>query len=303
MVASCSDGPGAIIDAAIVDGRAPDASSGVDAVEADAAAIDAPAAVDAATLDASVPDAATAIDAVESDAAALDAPVAVDAAALDASPPDAAAVVDAGAVVDDAMVVGGPVSTWTAASGLLPDALCVPWTVGDTSTPEQPLLSAGQLTLGNDVDSETLYYIHPEAVLAMPAVLVIEARVRFVSGGSQTPSRSGASISFSVGATDRKNALFIDDGVVFLLSAENTRGPSAAVATTDQVHTYRIEVTLATSAIQVFRDGAPILTGAAFVSTYDVPTAIYFGESSVVAHGTSSWESVTHNALAPSPCP
>ena len=176
-------------------------------------------------------------------------------------------------------------------------------TLGDTSTPEQPLLSAGQLTLGNDVDSETLYYIHPEAVLALPAVLVIEARVQFVSGGSQTPSRSGASISFSVGATDQKNALFIDDGVVFLLSAENTRGPSAAVATTDQVHLYRIELTLATSAIQVFRDGAPILTGAAFVSTYDVPTAIYFGEASVVAHGTSSWESVTHNALAPSACP
>ena len=282
VAASCSDGPGAIIDAAIVDGRGPDGGSGADALGADAATIDAPAVVDAA---------------------AIDAPVAVDAAAIDAPAPDAATVVDAGAVVDDAMVVGGPLSTWTAASGLLPDALCVPWTLGDTSTPEQPLLSAGQLTLGNDVDGETLYYLHPEAALAMPAVLVIEARVQFVSGGSQTPSRSGASISFSVGATDRKNALFIDDGVVFLLTAENTRGPSAAVATTDQVHTYRIEVTLATSAIQVFRDGAPILTGAAFVSTYDVPTAIYFGEASVVAHGTSIWESVTHNALAPSACP
>ncbi|MBK9031339.1 MAG: hypothetical protein IPL61_08375 [Myxococcales bacterium] len=248
------------------------------------------------------------VDAMAPDAPALDA-TRVDAPDLDAPAPDAAAV-DAAAVdatAADALDVDAVAATtqsdWAAASGLLPTQVCVPWELTDTSTPEAPVQNLTELILGNDADAEAMYYLHPEAVLALPAVLVIEARMEFGSGGSQGPSRSGAAISFAEGPTDRKNALFIDDGVVFLLASENARGASAAVATTDMPHTYRIEVTMTTGAIAVFRDAQPLLTGALFVSPYDVPTAIYFGESSVVAHGTSIWERVTHNALAPVACP
>lgn len=273
----CSDSGGSIVDAAAVDGPAIDATSPTDAAAIDAAALD-----------------ATDVDAAALDALTIDATVDIDAITV---------VPDATTVVPDATATTTQ-STWTAASGQLPDQLCVPWELTDTSTPEQPILNAvPELILGNNVDSESMYYLHPAAALALPPVTIIETRMEFGSGSSQGPSRSGASISFADGPSDRKNALFIDEGVVFLLSAENTRGPSAAMPTSDTPHDYRIEITWATGAIAVFRDNAPLLTGATFVSPYDVPTAIYFGESSIVAHGTSIWESVSHNALAATACP
>ncbi|MEO6597917.1 MAG: hypothetical protein ABIP94_24505 [Planctomycetota bacterium] len=274
----------------------------IDAANVDATPVDGEIVeIDAASIDAASIDGAS-IDGVSIDGAAIDGAV-IDGAVIDAASIDAAIIDGA---ITDAPAIDAAVTTqssWTAASGVTPDSGCAPWTLVDTSTPEGPVLAAGQLTLGNDADGEALYYLHPAAVLAMPPVLVIDARVRFGAGGSQTASRSGAGISYAFGDTDRKNTLFIDDGVVFLLSAENTRGPSHVAPTTDAAHTYRIEATAATGTVQVFRDGVPILTGTSFVSTYDVPTAIYFGEASVVAHGTSHWESVSHNALAPVACP
>lgn len=95
---ACSDGDGAIVDAAVVDGPAIDGAGG-DASVIDAAEIDAPA-IDAADIDATPTDApaidAPAIDAAPIDAAPIDAPAidapAIDAAAIDAPAIDAAAI-------------------------------------------------------------------------------------------------------------------------------------------------------------------------------------------------------------------
>src|SRR5687767_345837 len=44
-------------------------------------------------------------------------------------------------------VQAGFVSEWNAGSGLRPDQISPPWTLTDTATPEDPVLSAGVLTL------------------------------------------------------------------------------------------------------------------------------------------------------------
>lgn len=205
--------------------------------------------------------------------------------------------------VDAVPVDAGPTTTsaWTAAAGL-PETACVPWVLHDTAEPEGPTIAGGVMTLGDDSDGEAMYYAHPPEALAFPTNLVIEATMRFVSGTSQQTGRTGAAVGFTLD-DDRKNLLFIGDGVVFMLSAENTRGAQATVATTDAPHAYRIEADTVTGDIEVFQDDVSLFTTTTFLSPYDVENGINFGEASLIAHATSEWTSVTHNALSPVACP
>lgn len=226
---------------------------------------------------------------------------AIDAVVID----DASGGLDAGsdaqidAVQADAMLT--TLSVWDGVDGL-PEASCVPWTLLDTADPEAPVLAAGVLTLADDVDAEVLAYAHGPDVLAMPEELVIEAQVRYGSGSAQGDSRSGAYVGFTLD-DDRKNSLYIDDGVVFILTAENTRGPSYSGPTTDAQHRYRIEANTTTGAIEVFRDDVSIIVGTTFASPYPVDEGISWGEGSIVARGTADWTTVSHNALVPVACP
>ncbi|MFN0249487.1 MAG: hypothetical protein ACKV2T_21565 [Kofleriaceae bacterium] len=217
---------------------------------------------------------------------------------------DAPTVDDAAAdAAADALPDAGPTtrSEWDASSGVPPNTIsCVPWTLVDTSD-EDPVLASGELTLGNNSDGETLYFAHT-TVLTMPAMLVIEGRVRYGGGTSQANSRTSTMINFSL-ANDMKNSLFIGDGEIFMLTAESTRDTPHTAATNDVVHSYRIEVNTTTYAVAVFRDGVSVLVGTLFLSPYDVPDAITWGEGSIVANGSSHWTHVSHNALTAVVCP
>lgn len=219
----------------------------------------------------------------------------------DASVPDASTPVpDANVPPADAGVT--TVSIWSA-GGETPDQACAPWTLVDTSEPEAPITGETILTLGNDINGEVLYYAHDPELLAFPELLVIEARVRFESGAAQIDARTAAGIIFIDSTSDTQNSLYIGQDTVFLLTAENTRGPTAAVATTDEAHTYRIEVDTTTGAIEVFRDGVSILEGAMFGNSGIANDVISWGEVSIVARGVAHWESFQHNALKPLVCP
>lgn len=99
--------------------------------------------------------------------------------------------------------------------------------------------------------------------------------------------------------------LGIGVGQIFLNAGDLERGPVANVATTDAMHTYRLELsgTTAGSAVKVYYDGVLTLTG----SAYGNPSAlgspvILWGEISTIARGTSEWEFVEQNAV-PAPVP
>jgi hypothetical protein len=127
--------------------------------------------------------------------------------------------------------------------------------------------------------------------------MVIEARLRFVSGTTSHVARAPVVVAFTVSPTVG-NALLIGADEIFLLAADLVRGASAAVDTNDAFHTYRIEVNTSTGAIDVFYDGSFLLSGTTFsdVATHGSVARVSFGEGSIFATGTTEWEFVRHNA-------
>jgi hypothetical protein len=211
----------------------------------------------------------------------------------------------AGDTATDAAKDSAPItnaSTWTVASGL-PDTTCTPWMLVDTADPENPVLAAGKLTISTSTDGENVYYRQTDIIT--PAELVIEVRVKLLSGSASTPSRAPVFVSYHYGAAKHKNTLFLAEGEAFLLTEENTKGASAAVATTDAAHDYKLVTNTTTHAVEVFRDNVSILTGTAFAEAND-PSAvadIAWGEASSLANGIAEWERVKHNAHSPTTCP
>lgn len=280
-----------------------DAGSGQDAAVTDRGP------TDSGPLDLGRPDATTddasGLDATAGDAAPLDAePSDVgieDAASADLGPADAEAT-DLGEA--DAGVVPSSTVTWSAADGL-PDQACAGWTLVDTAEPEDPVLAGAVISLSTDTQTENLYYYQPEADLIVPVRLVMEATVRYVSGGSSTPSRSPGSFGFRLTPDRVKNGLFIEDGAIFLLESENVRGPSVSLNTSDAQHSYRIEAEVALGgAIEVFQDDVLVLSGLTFQDPdVSAPPVLHFGEASLFASGTTEWGAVTHNAHQPVICP
>jgi hypothetical protein len=208
-----------------------------------------------------------------------------------------------------AIVVASPKSdgalyVWEGSSGLFPDQVPTPMTLVDAASPESPQLSAGTLTLITSDVTEQMYYIHSAISLAVPSLLQIESRLRFVSGADLSVPRTPAHIVFSF-APDRGNALFIGVDEIFLLSGNlSTRGPSVAVDTNDAFHTYRLDVNTNTGAIDVFYDlnPVPVISGAAFIDAGFTDAAeIYFGDGSDVESGVSEWQTFIHNAAVPEP--
>lgn len=258
--------------------------------------------VDARTAppDGDVPDTSAKVDAGAPDTGA---DATTDGASDGGADAKADATGDGGADAADAALTNH--ALWLASSGLTPQGACVPWTLVDTATPEDPVLAAGKLTVATSDPTENIYYEQTGAALITPAQLEIEARVRHISGGvSAAAARAPTLVAFVYGATKRKNILFIGPGQVFLLSAESTMGMSASVTTDDAAHDYRIVVNTSTHAVEVFRDTVSILTGTAFLDTAVGSEAlISFGEGSIITSGSSAWERVWHNAHAPGPCP
>jgi hypothetical protein len=181
---------------------------------------------------------------------------------------------------------------WDASSAMFPDQVCPAWTEGDTADVEVPTFSAGELVLGTDSGPELLFYRQTAPLLSVPDPLVIEARLKFVSG---TTSMIHAIAGVSFFDATQGNDLFVGQDEIFLLQDAVTRGASASIQTDDDFHTYRIEMD-ATGAIRVSVDGALLLTGMAF-SAAGGPK-IDFGDvtDDPDVTGSAEWDFVHHNA-------
>lgn len=183
---------------------------------------------------------------------------------------------------------------WRASDGVVPDVACPPWTLSD-SAPTDATLSAGVLRIETASDGESISYGHEMDDIQAGATVVLEARLRVVSGSSSTTSRAPALIAAVFGTARAKAMLQIESGAIFLNSDENVRGPEAALDAT-VMHTYRIEIDLGTGAVAVLVDGTPTLTGSTFTEPTAVTDYVFFGEGSSFAHGVSEWESFQHDA-------
>lgn len=181
-------------------------------------------------------------------------------------------------------------------SNQLPQDVCSAWVLVDNADPEQPLLSGGLLRVSTSTNAENQYYTVQAPNLAWPSKLVVEARLRLISGSASTASRAPAFVGFVYGSTHQKNLLQIADGEIFLLTGENTKAVGAAVTTTDALHVYRVEVDTTAGTIEVFYDGQSKLTGVTFVDPSASTDYVSFGEGSNFATGASDWDYVTHNA-------
>jgi hypothetical protein len=168
------------------------------------------------------------------------------------------------------------------------------WTLYDTAFPENPVVSAGRLTLATSQDSENMYYIQTDVVVPDP--LVIEARVKRSSGTTYSDARAPIVVAFTI-SPSVGNALWIGNDEMFLLAGNMVRGETAVVDTDNGFHTYRIEVD-STGAIQVFYDDVLKLDGTVFTHTgaNGLVTRVLWGDLSIHAHGASEWQLVRHNA-------
>lgn len=192
----------------------------------------------------------------------------------------------------------GFVSTWTASSGLRPDQIFPAWTLNDTASPENPVLSGGALTLATSPDVELMSYIQSGSLVDTSGDFYIEATVKRISGSSSSSNRAPIAIGFTtVGSLG--NILFIGNDEMFFLTAADAKGATASVQTDDAFHTYRIEVS-SSGAIKVFYDSVEKLTSATVnnSSINGSTPRVLWGEGTILASGTSEWQSVSHNALA-----
>ena len=185
---------------------------------------------------------------------------------------------------------------YEASSGLFPDESCPPWNLSDNAAPEDPSLSGGKLIISTSEDAENIFYKQSAPDIVVPDPLIIEARVKFVSGSTSVPYRAPIFIAFSI-SPNVGNALFIGADEIFINSDNLVKGDSAVVDTNDAFHTYRIEVS-STGSIEVFYDNVLTLSGSTFES---VPfnggvERLSWGEGSISAFGNSEWKFFKHNA-------
>jgi hypothetical protein len=192
---------------------------------------------------------------------------------------------------------------WDAASGLRPDQMIYRWPLYSSGTAPLPVLSGDRLTFySTNAYSDNEFYLQSGDMLAMPARLVIEAQVRFVSQATARADRTPACIGFVL-QPGVGNGLWIGPDQIFLLKAPDATGGTNAVVDTDGgFHTYRIEVEglAAGSAVKVYYDGTLTLVGTTYDSVYYNGTEprVFWGDGTIHASGVAEWRYVWHNAAA-----
>lgn len=191
---------------------------------------------------------------------------------------------------------------WEATSGLLPDASSPAWTLGDAAVPEDPILGPSFLTLETSENAEAMYYLQNEPTFEISYPLIIEVRMRVVSGSTSHTARGYASVNFTL-TPNYGNALQIRDDEIFLSVGNLAKGTSAFVDTNDAFHTYKITIDAAGD-ITVDYDGVPTLTGSAFTSGphNGATPRVLWGMASNLSFGKAEWESVLHD-VEPSQVP
>ncbi|MGH7895376.1 MAG: hypothetical protein ACREQL_11960, partial [Candidatus Binatia bacterium] len=170
------------------------------------------------------------------------------------------------------------------------------WTLVDTATPEVPVLASGKLTISTDAPAENMYYVQDGSNVSIPDPLIVEARVRLVSGTDSGARTAPIAIALTT-APEVGVLFFAEADRIFLADSETTEGDSAVVDTDDAPHTYQFVID-GTGAVRVFYDGVLTLTGATYQGASDhgpVPRVVW-GEVSSGASGTHEWEFVRNNA-------
>jgi hypothetical protein len=127
--------------------------------------------------------------------------------------------------------------------------------------------------------------------------MLVEARLRFVSGGEVSVRTAPVTIALTT-APDVGVLFFLQADHISLTDSETTEGASATVDTDDAAHTYQLVVR--GSAVEVYYDGTLTLTGSTYLGTPggdhgDLPRVLW-GEGSSGAFGVHEWEFVRHNA-------
>jgi hypothetical protein len=188
-------------------------------------------------------------------------------------------------------------SEWTAASGLLPNQICPPWSLIHNVSSENPVLLGDTLVLNTVADADAMYFEQDAPALVVPSDWVIEFRMRRNSG-STISSVSQPMIVSCVPAADFGNLLQIGADQVFLMSQLSVQGPTAFVDTDNGFHTYRIEMHNATT-IAVYYDDSLILSGFTFIDgLFSDAASIWWGDGTTSGSGNSSWLFFRHNGYA-----
>jgi uncharacterized repeat protein (TIGR01451 family) len=185
-------------------------------------------------------------------------------------------------------------------TGLLPDEVSPGWEPVEVGTPVEPNIIDGKLVITTTQNADNLGYVQTDLTLSFP--LVIEARLKRVSGSANAPAQAPISIGFT-SEPNIGNTLYIGEDEIFIVDASLNVDDSATVDTDGGFHDYRIEVDAAGS-IQVFYDETLTLSGTTFTSTVANGTVerIIWGELSPEAHGVSEWEWIRHNATRTQLC-
>lgn len=189
-------------------------------------------------------------------------------------------------------------SQWQASSGKFPTEVCPGWALANQAAPENPVLEGDSLVFSITDPGQNKYYQMITPMVIMPDTLVMEFRMRFVSGAAFLAGREPTEAFWGVGA-DVGNRLFIGADSVFIWSSANVVGPSSNIDTDDSAHTYRIEVTTA-NVVTVYYDDSLIITGSNITSAPYIGAGprVLFGHGSSSTVGTDKWLYFKHNAYA-----
>lgn len=190
-------------------------------------------------------------------------------------------------------------SVWTAASGQLPEDACPPWTLAG-NVGAHPL-TAGGLALSTTACGDNVLFVQNGEAIAIPDSLVVEGRLVLDAGfecvGPCGHQRQAAAICVTT-APEVGVLAYVGPGEVVLTTA-NCGGALVAAVGNGGAHTYKLVIRHG-SAVTLYYDGSPVLSGSTYVSPSDhgsVPRVLW-GEGSSFAYGTSHWQNLRHNAHA-----
>ena len=186
---------------------------------------------------------------------------------------------------------------YVASGGVFPNQVCPAWTIFDDATPEEPIFSDGKLLISTSDYEERMIYYHSDSDISFPDPFIFEARVKLISGASNSNARAPIVLGVQLG-NHRFNSFQIGSDEIFLLSSHTVRGPSVSLDTDDSFHTYRMEIS--GQDIAVYYDGNLALTGSVLYDEEVISNQkiIQWGDGTILASGTSEWEYVKHNAIA-----
>ncbi len=185
---------------------------------------------------------------------------------------------------------------WEASSGKFPNEICPEWILINSADVEVPTLSGGDLVISTSDIGERMIYVHDTDVVSVPDTLLMEFRMRRISGTSPDPVRQPAGLVY-YSKPDSGNVLYIGKDSIFIWSDYEVIGGLAEVDTDDDFHTYRVEAT-SLGDVYVYYDDVLTLSGQTIAFPTSSPPFIYWGDPSLLDYGESHWKYFKHNAYA-----